>query len=144
MIFYDRLSELCEKYGTTVSRFSIHVLGCSNGTASGWKKGASPNSAIVAATARHFNVSTDFLLGLSDDPLPPQTDENSMIVSEDERFYLEKLRDCDLDTRQRIMISGLVLMGGSPDRDQLPSLRGGSQKSGSTVENDVVNKSLSS
>lgn len=48
-----------------------------------------PNGEIVARMARLFGVSTDYLLGISDEPIPDLT-ENSL--SKEERFIITSLR----------------------------------------------------
>ena len=93
-----------------------------------WRDGAAPSSTFLLKIADYFEVSCDWLLERTEDPAMP--DAASLVLSEDERFYIDKLRACDIATRQKAMICGLVVMGCSPDHDQLPSLRDGSQKSG--------------
>ena len=66
-MFYSRLSELCKTRGTSISRFSVEILGLNKSTPNGWKNGSSPSADVVIASARHFGVSADYLLGLSND-----------------------------------------------------------------------------
>lgn len=65
-MFYTRLSELCKTSGTSISRFSVEILGLNKSTPNGWKNGSSPSADAVIASAKHFGVSADYLLGLSD------------------------------------------------------------------------------
>lgn len=65
-MFYERLNGLCQSNGITITRFAVEVLHTSNSTPSSWKKGVSPNSDTVAEIAKYFDVSADYLLGLSD------------------------------------------------------------------------------
>lgn len=44
-------------------------LGFSNGSITKWKK-SSPSVDKIIKVSRYFNVTTDYLLGLSDDPTP--------------------------------------------------------------------------
>lgn len=67
-MFYDRLNALCKDNNMSVSVFVRDVLHLSSSSATGWKKGASPSSDIVLKIAKYFNVSTDYLLGISDIP----------------------------------------------------------------------------
>lgn len=110
-MFYQRLSELSKKMNMTVSYMSIHVLGCSNGTASGWKKGAQPSAAVVAKAAAYFGVSADYLLGLIDEPKPIHAE---YVLSESESGLIEKLRQCDETTRRRAINCALAAMGCEP------------------------------
>ncbi len=64
-MFYARLEQLCKESGTSVAEVAETVLHVSSGAPTGWKKGASPKEATVTAAARHFQVSADFLLGLT-------------------------------------------------------------------------------
>lgn len=141
-MFYERLTEVCKKANTTVTSFVMDILHSSASTASNWKKGTSPNSQAVVIAAKHFGVSADYLLGLTDDPAPHH-DDNQPSLTEDELFYIKMLRKQELDMQVKILISGLVLMGGSPERDQLPSLRSGSQESGLQNTESSTEKSIS-
>lgn len=111
-MFYERLGELCEKNGMTISRMAIHVLGCGNSTATGWKKGAQPSAAVVAKAAAHFGVSADYLLGLIDEPKPIHAEYE---LSERESVLIEKLRRCDETTRRRAINCALAAMDGGED-----------------------------
>ena len=64
-MFYTRLEQLCRENNTSVAEVAETVLHVSSGTPTGWKKGASPRASLVAIAARHFNVSADYLLGLT-------------------------------------------------------------------------------
>lgn len=116
-MFYDRLNELCQKKGQSISRVSIEELGCSNGTASGWKKGSQPNAGAVAKAAAYFGVSADYLLGLTNEPRPLHEDGRDYL-DENERYLIEKLRACDEKTRQRAMLSALAAMGALPSQQE--------------------------
>lgn len=68
MIF--RLFELMEKTKTTQTQLA-QAIGASQGNISDWKKGRSfPKSDVLAKIADYFDVSTDYLLGRTDDPSP--------------------------------------------------------------------------
>ena len=64
-MFYTRLEQLCRENNTSVAEVAETVLHVSSGAPTGWKKGASPRASLVAIAARHFNVSVDYLLGLT-------------------------------------------------------------------------------
>ena len=66
-MFYDIFCALCKKKGVSKTRATLDV-GLSNATATKWKKtGAVPDSSTLAKLAVYFDVSTDFLLGLTPD-----------------------------------------------------------------------------
>lgn len=106
-MFYERLGKLCEKNGVTISYVTIHVFGCGNSTATGWKKGAQPSAAVVAKAAAHFGVSADYLLGLIDEPKPIHAEYD---LSESESGLIEKLRHSDEITRRRAINCALAAM----------------------------------
>ena len=65
-MFYERLKAECERQGLKMTPIIIECGG-STGTIAQWKKGSHPNSKIVVALAKRLNVSTDYLLGLTDE-----------------------------------------------------------------------------
>ncbi len=60
-MFYDQLIALCKRDGVSPSTLT-NQLGYSKGTFSNWKKGATPNGEVIVRFAKHFNVTTDYLL----------------------------------------------------------------------------------
>lgn len=70
-MFYDRLVTLCRMHGTNITEVAVTHLNVASSAPSSWKKGASPRSDVVIRAAEHFGVSADYLLGLTDLPLPP-------------------------------------------------------------------------
>ena len=64
-VFYDRLKETCEKQGLKVTPVIIEC-GVSGGSIDKWKKGAIPSGKTLIALAKRLNVSTDYLLGLTE------------------------------------------------------------------------------
>lgn len=73
-MFYDRLNHLCRLHGTNITEVATVHLGVANSAPTSWKKGASPRAEVVIRAAEHFGVSADYLLGLTDVPLPLRTD----------------------------------------------------------------------
>ena len=63
MTFYEQLEKLCQKHNIKPSNV-VEQLGMSKGTMSNWKKGGTPSGEAVVRFAKHFNVSTDYLLGI--------------------------------------------------------------------------------
>lgn len=60
-MFYKKLEEICKLNNISVTAATTK-LGISKGTATNWKKGASPNSDVVVQFSQLFNVSTDYFL----------------------------------------------------------------------------------
>lgn len=60
-MFYDNLKAICDEQGVKITPI-VNECGGAKGSISNWKKGASPNSDIVARLAVRLNVSTDLLI----------------------------------------------------------------------------------
>lgn len=60
-MFYDNLKAICDEKGLKITPI-VSECGGAKGPISNWKKGASPNSDIVAKLAVRLNVSADFLI----------------------------------------------------------------------------------
>lgn len=74
MSFYEQLEKLCTKNGVKPSNV-VESLGMSKGTMSNWKKGGTPSGEAVVRFAKHFGVSTDYLLlGVETFPTIPPDD----------------------------------------------------------------------
>lgn len=81
-MFYDNLKSICDEKGLKITPI-VSECGGAKGSISNWKKGASPNSDIVAKLAVRLNVSADFLIfgkkeSLSKDKL--SDDEQEMLL----------------------------------------------------------------
>ena len=68
MSFYDRYAECCKDQGIEPSSQSTADLwSVTRATVSAWKKnGNAPRGDVVAKISERFNVSADYLLGLTD------------------------------------------------------------------------------
>lgn len=79
-MFYDNLNALCKSKGITVTSL-LKELNISTSKGTAWKNGSAPKGDILSKLAVYFDVSTDYLLGNTDDPhssksdLDPQTAE---------------------------------------------------------------------
>ncbi len=60
-MFYDKLISLCNRDGIKPTPL-IRKLGFSAGNIKRWENGATVNSDILIAVAKHFKVSIDYLL----------------------------------------------------------------------------------
>ena len=90
--FYDRLQILCKRDGLSISRLTTNILGLSSGIATQWKNGVIPSASIIVSIAEHFHVSTDYILGLTDEPRrADEFDPNSLEYLYD--YLLKQLAD---------------------------------------------------
>lgn len=60
-MFYDNLKLECDKQNLKITKI-VAECGGAKGSISNWKKGASPNSDIVAKLSVRLNVTTDYLI----------------------------------------------------------------------------------
>ena len=73
-MFYDVFKKLCDDRGINPTRASVEI-GFSRGSVSYWKKrylegfDAKPDSYTAEKIADYFDVSVDYLLGRTDDPI---------------------------------------------------------------------------
>ena len=63
-MFWERFYTLCLRNGKRPNPVGKEI-GLSSGIISKWKNGGIPNGETLMKLARYFNVSTDYLLGLS-------------------------------------------------------------------------------
>ena len=66
-MFYSRIVALSKERGTNISNV-ISELQLSSGNLSKWKAGGMPKADTISKLADYFHVSTDYLLGRTDDP----------------------------------------------------------------------------
>lgn len=62
---YDRIKQLCEEHGITIAELE-RELGFSNSTIRKWGQGISPSIDKIVKVANRFDVSVDYLIGMSD------------------------------------------------------------------------------
>lgn len=68
-MFFDIFKSLCEENEISCKR-AVADIGLSNSISTKWKKtGATPKGDTLKLIAEYFNVSTDYLLGETDDPI---------------------------------------------------------------------------
>lgn len=65
-MFWDNFYNLCKKNGVTPA-IVVRQLDIAGGMTTKWKNGAIPNGEMLLKLADYFNVSTDYLLGRTDD-----------------------------------------------------------------------------
>lgn len=63
--FFNRYFDLCREHGETPNSVA-KAIGASSGSVTAWKQGAAPRNATLGRIADYFGVSTDYLLGKTD------------------------------------------------------------------------------
>lgn len=89
MMFSDRFSELLKESGITKYRLS-KITGISQTTLGRWESGTqAPNIGAAAMLADVFEVSTDYLMGKTDEKKPrAQAGEKPPVTDDDIKFAL--------------------------------------------------------
>lgn len=64
MTTYEKIKDLCEKEGFSISALSQHIpdLSVNKASITGWKNGSKPRPDKIKAIADYFGVSTEYLL----------------------------------------------------------------------------------
>lgn len=68
-ILYSRIEELCNSNNVSITRLEKEC-GFSNATIKKWKETSIPGIDKVQKIAKYFNVTTDYLLGITNIPTP--------------------------------------------------------------------------
>lgn len=114
-LFLSRFRELLAESGK-MQKDICAELGISRPTLSNWKTGYSePNFDDIIMLAKYFDVSSDYLLGLSDDLDAPLY---SPPLPADERELLELYRQLNYEGRQRLIARAEVMI---EDAQQQPN-----------------------
>lgn len=98
---FEKIKELADKKGISINRLE-EQLGFSRNTIYNMKT-KKPNAERVATIADYFNVSTDYLLGRTDNPRIAKDNDNSMTIDlkkdAEETFFFDghELNDEDID-----------------------------------------------
>ena len=66
-MFWEIFFNLCRDHNTTPNAVCAE-LGFSTATSTHWKRGSIPKGDSLSKIAKYFNVSTDYLIGKTDDP----------------------------------------------------------------------------
>ena len=64
-MFWQRLYDLCKENNTSPTQV-VKELGIAQGMVTKWKNGTEPNAKALLKISKHFDVSTDYLLGIND------------------------------------------------------------------------------
>lgn len=101
-MFYDNLKTVCDEKGLKITPI-VNECGGAKGSISNWKKGASPNSEIVARLAVRLNVSTDLLIFGQEKSSP------TVELTADERELLDIYADLSVESKARVRERAAVL-----------------------------------
>lgn len=85
-ILYTRIKGLCLKHGISLSKLESNV-GLSTTSIRKWKNQSSPSVDKILLIARYFNVSSDYLLGLSN--IPSTVDE---LIGDEDLISIQRAR----------------------------------------------------
>lgn len=85
-MFFDRFRDLCDQKGISTYKAATEI-GLNRGAVNKWKNGSVPNGQTLAKMAEFFGVTTDYLLGDSEQKEKP-------LINGDEELteYLELLK----------------------------------------------------
>ena len=68
-MFFNRFRELCDQKNISVYRACTDI-GLNRSAVAKWKNGGKPNGSTAAKLAEYFGVTTDYLLGQSEEKTP--------------------------------------------------------------------------
>lgn len=86
-MFYDTFKQICDERGITPNKACLE-MGLSRSLAAKWKNtGANPSFDVLTKMAEYFGVTTDFLLGKSEQKEKP-SEESKGASAEDIQFAL--------------------------------------------------------
>jgi transcriptional regulator with XRE-family HTH domain len=88
-MFYDNLKAVCDAQGVKITPI-VSECGGAKGSISNWKKGAMPNTDIVAKLAVRLNVSADTLIFGKPFSSSGELDEIEQMLLEDYRALSEQ------------------------------------------------------
>lgn len=101
MTFYDRYKLLCSEHGMRPQTPEmLEITGVTSGSVSGWSKGALPKADVLCRLANYFDVTTDYLLGLSELRKP-----QAITLTDHELLLLKAFRAADAEGQQNIIFT---------------------------------------
>lgn len=122
MAFYDRFIQLCDESGIKPTPL-MKQLNLSVSSITRWKGGSNVTADMLIPIAKYFNVSTDYLLDVTDYKLPfgySENDINYQVLLEQElnlekhldelevlimQKYIEKLEEMSLQEKVKVAAS---------------------------------------
>ncbi|MGP4063068.1 helix-turn-helix domain-containing protein [Halobacillus sp. H74] len=107
MIFSKRMKEMRKKCGLTMDSLAEKLGLRGKSTIAGYENGSRhPSQEKLKEIAIIFNTSTDYLLGITDNPHPPNDDLNNLAqILESNKFHFNgrELDEEDLDLLMNIL-----------------------------------------
>lgn len=101
-MFWERFTKLCKDNSTSPNAV-CKDLGKSNATATHWKNGSMPKGDILSKIAQYFNVTSDYLLGLTDIPnVYEKRSQEETILLPDEKVLISSYRALDSSDKDKI------------------------------------------
>ena len=79
-VFFTRFKQLCDQKNISVYRASTDI-GLNRSAVAKWKNGGKPNGSTAGKLAEYFGVTTDYLLGQSEEKTPGAV---SRVISDEE------------------------------------------------------------
>ena len=79
-MFFNRFKQLCDQNAVSVYRACTDI-GLNRSAVAKWKNGGKPNGSTAAKLAEYFGVTTDYLLGQSEERMPGAA---SRVISDEE------------------------------------------------------------
>ena len=79
-MFFNRFKALCDERQISVYRACTDI-GLNRSAVAKWKSGGKPNGSTAAKLADYFDVTTDYLLGQSEEKAPG---EKTRVISDEE------------------------------------------------------------
>ena len=98
-MFWEKIVELCNSNGTSPTAL-CEKLGYSNATATKWKKGAIPRSTTIQRIAAYFGVTSDYLLGKTEERKKPSPEP---VLTEREKAILEIFRSLPEEKQDKLI-----------------------------------------
>ena len=84
-MFFNRFRALCDQKNVSVYRACTDI-GLNRSAVAKWKTGGKPNGSTAAKLAEYFGVTTDYLLGQSEESAPGA--KNRVVSDEEIKFAL--------------------------------------------------------
>ena len=84
-MFFNRFQQLCDRKNVSVYRACTDI-GLNRSAVAKWKNGGKPNGSTATRLAAYFGVTTDYLLGQSEEKMPAE--QPRVISDEDIKFAL--------------------------------------------------------